>query len=45
MKVSGVISQEVIRSFVTGLGVGWMPVSYQEKVSMVSLSHHIAPTE
>lgn len=45
MKVSGVILLEVISSFVTGLGVGWMPVSYQEKVSMVSLSHHIASTE
>ena len=45
MKVSGVIFQEVINSFVTGLRVEWMPVSYLGRVSMVSVSHVIGPTE
>ena len=46
MKVSGVISQEVINSFVTGLRVGWMPLSYLgQRVSMASLIHLIGPTE
>ena len=35
MKVSGVILQEVIKSFVTGLRVGWMPVNNQVRESMV----------